>query len=450
MAADADTPMPLIDGDPGTVVASGAISLAIVGRRETSVETVAAEIARWTDLDVQTPGEVVSELVRRKAATPPPTIVLDGLDETRNPAGIASSLLRPLAREGAANLLVGVRSTEYEDSPTELLRGVACQSTSTGSSRTPGISRCMSNEFCVSPARGATATIGVAQPRCSARRRARRAILPGRPVGLPFALRAGRPTGRHARDVPRRRRGGDARRHQRDRGAICRDRGGHRIDDDANARSSDRTGIREGRRTSVGRGGVAAIATALSRRDYAPKDVRWLLDSRARSLLQVMEIDGREEVRLFHAALAAHLAPKDRGDAEVRIVRRLTRLAIEVPRDDVDPYIEAHLSSHVAASGARLERGGPSERTRAAGYPNAVAVDATKAASVGSLPHEIAAVVATRHLLPSSTRGDRDGLRQLGLARSIGEHRFVRGTDGGAWCTAERASDVIRRIRCWR
>ena len=451
MAADADTPMPLIDGDPGTVVASGAISLAIVGRRETSVETVAAEIARWTDLDVQTPGEVVSELVRRKAATPPPTIVLDGLDKTRNPAGIASSLLRPLAREGAANLLVGVRSTEYEDSPTELLRGVACQIDLDGQFADPqDLALYVERVLCESGPRGYRDDRG--RTASLAQRVAERAapsflvaqlvcrslceqdvLLDAMPETFPDDVGAA----------------------MRDYISAIAERYVETGEDIGSTMTRMRdllTALAFAKGGGLPSDGAVwpAIATALSRRDYAPKDVRWLLDSRARSLLQVMEIDGREEVRLFHAALAAHLAPKDRGDAEVRIVRRLTRLAIEVPRDDVDPYIEAHLSSHVAAE--------PSPDWSVVAHPsvlgrldpNAVAVDATKAASVGSLrmrsrPSSPPAIFSprAREAIATGSGSSASPARSANTGSSA-ERTAERGA------SAQRASDVIRRIRCWR
>jgi S1-C subfamily serine protease len=434
MAADTDAPLPLIDADPETAVSPGAISLAIVGRRDTNVESVAAEIARWTDLDAQTPSEVVSALVRRKADAQPPTIVLDALDETGNPAGIASSLLRPLAREGAANLLIGVRSTEYEDSPIELLRGVARELDLDGQFSDPSdlavyVSRVLHEsgpsgyrddpertaELAERVAQRAAPSFLVAQLVCRSLCE-QDVVLGAMPEAFPDDV--GAAMREYIRAV--------AERH---------------VEDEEDVESTVRRMRDLLAALAFAKGGGLpseglvwpTIAGAISKREYSQKDVRWLLDSRARSLLQIHEIDGREDVRLFHAALAAYLAPKHRGDVETRIAHRLSKLAIEMPRDEVDEYIEAHLSSHVAAEPipdwSVVAQPSVLERLD----PSAVALDATKAASVGSLPREIAAVVATRHLLPSSSRRDRDGLRQLGLARSAGERRFSSATRGGAW-----------------
>ncbi|WP_169542218.1 trypsin-like peptidase domain-containing protein [Solirubrobacter soli] len=434
MAADTDAPLPLIDSDPGTAVAPGAISLAIVGRHDTNVESVAGEIARWTDLDAQTPSEVVSALVRRKADAPPPTIVLDALDETRNPTGIASSLLRPLAREGAANLLIGVRSTEYEDSPPELLRGVAQEIDLDGQFSDPrDLALYVSHVLHESGPSGyrddpertaalaervaerAAPSFLVAQLVCRSLCE-QDVVLDSMPETFPDDV--GAAMHEYIRAVAE-----------------------HHVEGEEDVESTVRRMRDLLAALAFAKGGGLpsegpvwpTIAGAISKRDYTPKDVRWLIDSRARSLLQIHEIDGREGVRLFHAALAAHVAPKNRGNAEARIVRRLSKLATEMPRDEVDAYVEAHLSSHVAAEPVPDWSAVAQERVLERLDPNAVAIDATKAASAGSLPREIAAVVATRHLLSSSSRSDRDGLRQLGLARSAGDRRFSPATQSGAW-----------------
>ena len=173
-----------------------------------------------------------------------------------------------------------------------------------------------------------------------------------------------------------------------------------------------------------------AIAGAIRNRPpYAVDRPAQLMDTAARYLTRSAEVDGAENVRLFHRALAESLREGRHAAAvEARIVEALSDLCDRASHQPADPYIARDLAGHVAAAAAweKLAKR-PHVLDRLA--PDAVRSEALPAdCSTAELPAPIVGLIRSAHLMARSGHHDRAGLRQLGMARACGHRSSGRAT----------------------
>jgi WD40 repeat protein len=130
--------------------------------------------------------------------------------------------------------------------------------------------------------------------------------------------------------------------------------------------------------------------------------------------------------RLAHPAFEAHFRDGDASATEAAIVRGLVTLEAARPEDgEVSPYVVHHLAEHVASAGSweglasvphlldRLD-------------PRSVASAARTVLGTVRLPEAVVGVLGSEHQHPSGGRpANRLGLRQLGIARSVGRRAFT-------------------------
>jgi WD40 repeat protein len=177
-------------------------------------------------------------------------------------------------------------------------------------------------------------------------------------------------------------------------------------------------------------GGVLGAASASLRDDaealspLGPREVDAFLTDAAPYVI-VDADDGQTVYRLAHQTFREHfLARDDRPERHRRIAQALIAAATASPDDPVAPYLVRYLSTHIAESpSATWERLAEHTCTLDQLDPQAVTADAQRA-GIDQLPAEIAAVIASQDLMVRSTAADREGLRQLGLARSVSRRHF--------------------------
>jgi WD40 repeat protein/ABC-type hemin transport system ATPase subunit len=171
--------------------------------------------------------------------------------------------------------------------------------------------------------------------------------------------------------------------------------------------------------------GAAAGAEALT-----PEDIDRLLTDAAPYVLLDFEA-GQTVYRLSHRTFQEHYLARD-GDIHERHRRIAERLiAGAAPAGQpLNAYLARYLSRHIAECDPGTWRR-LAERLDVVDQlnPRAVTADAQRA-GFGVLPPEIAGFVSARALMGRSHRTDREGLRQVGTARSSGQRSFTARPEG--------------------
>jgi hypothetical protein len=179
----------------------------------------------------------------------------------------------------------------------------------------------------------------------------------------------------------------------------------------------------------------SAAAATLAGAEITPADVDRLINAARPYLIAEVEA-GQTVYRLAHATFAEHLIrlgaalSGGRADRDSRqrfvehghqqIVKRLIADARQGSDDRLNPYLVTHLTAHAAAGGANAWQMLADQRWVLDRIdPSSVATYAMRSLMV-SLPTEIAAVVGARHVLQHLAPADRDGVRQLAMARHGG------------------------------
>src|SRR5206468_10612886 len=96
---------PLADVDPDTIPAEGCIDIAIHAKGKTTTEIVRA-ISTMAGVATDDPDNLVRDLAGRPQ---PLTIVIDALDEAKDPDSIADRVLKPITPLPTVRLLIGTR-----------------------------------------------------------------------------------------------------------------------------------------------------------------------------------------------------------------------------------------------------------------------------------------------------------------------------------------------------
>ena len=161
---------------------------------------------------------------------------------------------------------------------------------------------------------------------------------------------------------------------------------------------------------------------------------------------------GQTVYRLAHRTFQDYYVSEGAGATAAERNEAIVEALIDAAdrREDprrVNPYVERYLSGHAALAGSGgWERLG--ERTDVLDLlePAAVAGDALRTPlPTRALPDSIVAVIASRHLMAASDVADREGLRQLGLARATGDTSFPPARDAGVDPTWRIRSAVLRQ-----
>jgi WD40 repeat protein len=440
MLADPDENAALLREAPTTTVPPNhAIDLAIVAGDLTQ-RRVIEKIARWTGGDADSPKALLRELAKRER---PPVIVVDQLDEAREPTAIVE-LLRRLGKEGVARVLVGLRSddegwlqgqlapavaidldaepyferADLVDYSRRLLLGGKAREADRAAAE--GVVGGIAEEVAKRAGMSFLVAWLLATPLAEA---TTLSPLPGDgypdqfEIGLAMELYVENAAGQEAKG-------------EEDRKEIE-----ERIRDLLTALA-----FAEGSGLPF-RGEVwPRIATAVSRRsdpEYAAEDVDELRRNAARHLIQAGD---SERARLFHRELAAELRRRwgDEEEAQCRMARALAGLCPADEPAPAPPYVEAHLAGHVRRAGGKAWEelsGAPWVLDRL--DPLAVSSEARRSGiRLGDLPEAIRGIVNSQRLMAQAGPGDRAGLRQLGMARVCGRIGFA-------------AADVANEISDW-
>ncbi len=418
----------------GTVPPPGAVDLAIVAEGM-SVGEVVATIARWMSMQAESPDALVGKLVERLKDSErmneggrAPLIVIDQLDGAEEPQALVRELLGQLIATGAARLIIGLRKAE--DCPiARLLAAHTKRLDLDGEYREPADMVDYVERLLTERARAD----GYREGPNNAAQRVARAVADG--AGESFLVAqlstlwlceqseiVEDPPEGYPGDVTEamdlyidglaKRHGGDSA-HQEAAAAEIRD-------------LMAALAYARGLGLPVNGPSWPAIAGAIRNRPpYAVDRPAQLMDTAARYLTRSAEVDGAENVRLFHRALAESLREGRHAAAvEARIVEALSDLCDRASHQPADPYIARDLAGHVAAAAAweKLAKR-PHVLDRLA--PDAVRSEALPAElQHGSLPAPIVGLIRSAHLMARSGPHDRAGLRQLGMARACGHRSF--------------------------
>jgi len=445
MAADPDEETALEAGLP----APKPVAVAIVARedgRGLTLEQIVKRIAKWADVKARTAEELVASLEARAAEGWVATIVVDQLDEAARPHDVISLVLRPLAERGAARVLVGL-SKEDGGGLLEALGEAAKEIDLDGEYyEEEDLSRYVAKLL----RRGETYKdpddASAERVAAEVAAQAKPLFLVGRLVALYLAEEDEVAAPRHtypksvdaAMDqyvarIARRESDGEPDQHRMER----------KVRDLMGALA-----YAQGSGLPLRGDTWPAVAEALRGERYDEADVSWLCGSAARFLLQREDEEEVTCLRLFHGALAGCLKLEEE-DAAVhgRITATLAGLCPADNSAAASPYVESHLSGHalLAGQGAwEMLASRPAVLDRLT--PRPLQADAARAALAGvSLPPQLLGVLNSGHLMERSERGERAGLRQLGMARVSDRRRFT--ADDAASPLADWAisSAVLRR-----
>ncbi|MFI9804228.1 hypothetical protein ACIHEJ_07635 [Streptomyces sp. NPDC052301] len=180
----------------------------------------------------------------------------------------------------------------------------------------------------------------------------------------------------------------------------------------------------------------ATVAGALDPGGVAPTDadIARLLHRAAAYVLLDGE-DGHTVHRLAHRTFADKFLERSGPHERAAVLRALVALAEHRVAAAPDVPLPGHLARHLSAYAAEA---GPDGWRELAGRPRvldridvpALAGDVlsaglsltSEAPNAGRLPGGVLGTVASAHLIRAARPGDRPGLRQLGAARTTGEH----------------------------
>ena len=405
----------LPDTADGTVPAAGSVDVALIAKG-LLLRDVVDRLALWLDAEATSAKELVDELAAR-APEHPPLLVVDQLEDAREPEEIAGHLLARLVEHGAARVVVGLRaadgcpiaerlrarfeeidldgryfeSGDMEEYVAQLLRR---RERYRGN---PDLTDEVTRR--IAAAAGKSFLVAKLSALWQAERDG-----PLEPVDAAYPIDVDEAMRLYVEAVADRLRG-------REDAPFDEFQAKDLLAALAYARS---LGL-------PASGPVwAALAGAVRDHEYDHALPGRLLDTVARYLLRTAVLDDRPHHRLFHPALAGALRGGDDEGVrvEARIVRRLGALCPTDSVEPADPYIARHLASHVAAAGAWsalarqldvLDRLDPAS-LRAEVLPAVLREEAVEAPIVG--------VLRAEHLMQRSDLRSRTGLRQLGMARA--------------------------------
>lgn len=162
-------------------------------------------------------------------------------------------------------------------------------------------------------------------------------------------------------------------------------------------------------------------ASALDTSAVSETDLDEVLSVAAPYILTDSE-HGQGVYRLAHQAFQEHLLAVSKPGHQAKIARTLLSLADETPEEPLNPYLEHHLSGHLAssdpASWSLLAEEYPQVLDRL--HPQAIAADAIRSGGLEPLPLEVIGTIKTAYLAERGVLGDRYGLRTLGMSRTVG------------------------------
>jgi len=442
MLADPDENEALLRRTPAAAIPpAGAIDLAIVADGSLTQKRAIETIARWTDAEAGSPIALVNSLRERER---PPVIVVDQLDEAREPMAIAG-LLQRLAQAGAARVLVGVRKDDGEWLQSRLAPAVTIDLDAKPYFERRDLVAYAEQLLLggkageVDPAAAEAAAAHIAE---EVAERAGKSFLIAWLLATPLA-EAEALSPLPAEGYPNQFELGDAMKHYIEAAAdqATEDEEGRKRVEEEIRELLTALAFAEGPGLPVEGEVWPQIATAVSGRsdpEYIAKDVDDLRRTAARHLLQ---ISGSGRARLFHRELAAELRRRwgDEEEAQRLISRALAGLCRPGDQAPAPSYIETHLAGHVRkASGGAWGELAEARWVLDRLDPLAVSAEARRSGlRLGSLPEEIRGVVNSQRLMAQSGPGDRAGLRQLGMARVCGRTAFA-------------ADDAAEEISSWR
>ena len=355
------------------------------------------------------------------------TIVADALDESADPLRIAARLLDPLAHEAGARVVVGTRSSLREPtgaaSPTDTfvlnsLRA-GCDEVMSLQPDAPAAARYVRRQL-----ERAGIEAHVAAEVAELVDRAAPSFLVARLVGQELGARRITTVDRAVRELIT----ADL--------AMLFAAACERLAVQRPATMSMLRALAFARGRGMPRiGGVwRAVAEALDGEGtLSEEDVDAVLADAATHV--VVDQEHRQSVyRLAHPAFEAHLRGHDAAGAEEAIVRCLMALEAERPEPgEVSPYVVHHLAGHVASAECwEILAHDPQLLDRL--EPRSVAGAARAMLGTVDLPEAIVGVLGSEHQRPSAGRpANRLGLRQLGMARSVGRRAFAPDAIGADW-----------------
>jgi WD40 repeat protein len=336
--------MPLAERQRSRDFAPGTLDLAIHARGKT-VDEVTGRMA--AALGVEDDRTKVFDALRRRPA--PFRVVLDALDEAREPARIAQELLMPMSSISTAKVLVGTRPEYVPDLGSDAL---ALHVDEPGYFNKQDLidyveARLLCRDDCaartpyrdqVEPAAGVARVVAEkAAPNFLIARLIAEDLL-----SLPEALGA---EGVEARGIP-----------STVEHAFEKYLAGFG-DEEQKARDLLAPLAWAGGRGLPWDHVWAPLAGALSGRVYENDDVAWVLRRAGSFIVESLE-QNRSVYRLYHQALADYLR-QGRNDAETEVLVARTLAATVPPLGDVakrdwqlaSPYVRAHLAEHAAAGG---------------------------------------------------------------------------------------------------
>mgnify|MGYP002621924344 CR=1 FL=1 len=355
------------------------------------------------------------------------TVLVDALDEARQPVVIARSLLRPLAELPGVRLIVGTRASTMEGPDhtgpaiPDLLNALD-----------PAEGRLLTvtaDRFAIHPyvARRLRHLLND-DPRYSAGiDRAALLIADGEHEFLFARLAVHELQARRDLLVPGREDDLDAFLACSHRDLFARAVERHRAVDPRRVPLLEALGLAQGRGLPIVDGVWAAVAEALADVGTPPitgRDIDELIEAAAPYLVRDTE-HGQTVYRLAHATFAEHFTNSETPDGDERHRRITTRLIRAIAHDrngaatTVNPYLRHNLPGHAARGGLTAWRElAAHPRVLDELDPGRVAAEVmTHAFGRYPLPAEIAGVVGMRHLLDGLPPAQRIGVRQLGSAR---------------------------------
>jgi hypothetical protein len=357
--------IPDLDPDDSTVPPAGSIDVAVWARAKT-IEDLVAAIAQATEVDADSPDALIDGLLEGDR---PCTIVVDGLDEAVESAGIAGNLLRPLAADAASagvRVLVGSRPGRDD----ELIDALGRDAVRLDLDRPPYLERTDLVEFvnrrllladdpaARTPYRGQEDLAGRVADAVAAR--AYRTFLVAQLTSKAL-VQAGSVVDVEAPGwelaFP---------------GSVADAMDGYlnRLAEDAATEQERRARKRRLRELltplayaegdGLPRALWPAAATALADRSYSVEELDWLLDTAADYLVEQATSEGDPVYRLYHEALAEYLRPA-RIEEKSALQRRLATALLDAVSKRPDgisrawsaahPYLTRHLATHAAVAG---------------------------------------------------------------------------------------------------
>ncbi len=404
----------------------GAIAAAIVAGPGTTLDEAVAEIARWTEVAAESVTALVDALRKRIAdGRDPPLLVVDQLEDAYDPERLADTLLVKLVEARVVRLIVGLARSEDTALADRLAPLGGVVDLDGAEYRDDAGMEAYVRRLLVAEGGGTFPEDSDAADAAAAAAivaKASPSFVVARVSALALAASGEATWEEYPDDVA------DALdRYLPALAARFTQDPVERYVKQRNLRAL-LTALAYGRGPGLPRDGAAwsAVASAVESVRFAGDAGRILLDTPVAMILERVDVGPVPYVRLFHEALGFCLRHgRDDAATQGAIADALTTLCPAEGPAEAEPYVEAHLSGHVAAAGAwntlakrpfvldRLDFG-------------AVRRDAIDALLAGKrLPERvIGAMVRADHPAALADPRNRSGLRQLGMAAATGKRRF--------------------------